>query len=348
MWKRERHNLTRLCIACASVAFAGCAALDGRRDPIASHAVRKHADTLIEPQFDDDLADRNRIAANGAVRNIVSAPTPFAWKTAGRSAGNRPIQTISAGKSGYRTLVIGSLAGDDPVAIALTDALGRYVHENEIILGGIQTTIIRTLNPDGESTAGMENGNGVYLNRQFPRTPDDWTDLQNTESEIRFLLNLIAETQPQRIIHLRTFADRGIVAATSGAAASARDVARWLEFEMLELPGRTRSGTLERCLSDRGNCDVLTLAIPRETPKSDVWTLYGDAVLNLLADEDFNTRAIVRRRKSRESADRRGQKLYDPEAEKSTFEMFTEDDSTPGSQNGVDDFPEIPADDQHP
>ncbi|MCA9050495.1 MAG: hypothetical protein KDA89_17280, partial [Planctomycetaceae bacterium] len=108
------------------------------------------------PQF-DTIAPSPRSAGAGSLGSSISAPQPFRWEQLASSAGRRSIDGVTIGDSGYRTLVIGSLAGDDPVAVTLAENLARHLHENSLIVGGIQTTILRNLNPDGEASHRMEN-----------------------------------------------------------------------------------------------------------------------------------------------------------------------------------------------
>ena len=46
----------------------------------------------------------------------IDAPKPFAWTPTGKTSGERSFQTVTIGDDGYRSLVIGSVAGKDPLA----------------------------------------------------------------------------------------------------------------------------------------------------------------------------------------------------------------------------------------
>lgn len=248
-----------------------------------------------------------RVAGRGPIPKLVEAPPAFQWKAAGTSAGSREIKTIVIGRGGYRTLLVGSLAGNDPVAIHLTERLAKHVHENQIVLGGIQLTVVRNLNPDGEVNKASENEDGVYLNRQISRSANQTTDPSQFPAEIQFLFRQLEDGQPQRVIHLRTVGrDQGIVAHSSGAKDVAEEIAEWVNFQQLELPGRSAEGTLERYLSETEQCEIVTFAFPKSVSMEDAWDLYSDALLNLLMDEDFATRKLAREQKASKAADRRG------------------------------------------
>ncbi len=266
--------------------------------------------SLVPPKIPvpvfDEAEPPSRVASMGP---IVLAPKPFEWTKLAVSAGKRDIEGITIGQGGYRTVVVGSLAGDDPLAIAVTEKLAEHVHQNQIILGGIQTTVIRNPNPDGAARFRTENENGVSLNRQFISGKEAAAKLQQPEPEIRFLSGLLSESQPQRVIHIRSIGrEHGVVAASSGAASVANDVSSWLEFDFVALPGTSLEGTLERFLSNGNSCEIITFAIPQSTEKSALWDLYGDSLLNLLLDEDFEARKLARQQRGTTAADSRGKK----------------------------------------
>jgi len=287
---------------------AGCAQLP-RFQVDSSHAeffVEDGRTDIPAPVFADDSADRPQIASIDDMRGLISAPGPFEWKSVAKSAGGKDIQSMTIGQGGYRTLIIGSLAGDDPIAVSLTEQLARHIHRNSIILGGIVATVIRNPNPDGEAAFRAENAHGVYLNESFPSAGNISRDRLKQEPEIRYLLGTLEDQQPQRVIHLRTTSrEQGIVAASGGASRVAKDVAGWLGFKFIQLPGSSREGTLERLIADSEQSEIITIAIPQGTDRARVWEDYSDSLLNMLLDEDFETRKLARQKKAREFADRR-------------------------------------------
>lgn len=251
----------------------------------------------------------DRIASAGAPPQLVSEPNKFKWTTAAKSAGDRDIQTVVIGNRGYRTLLIGSLVGNDDLALEIADRLARHVHENQMVLGGVQLSVIRNLNPDGEAADESETAHGIYLNRQFPQSKNQAVNKSALPTEIQFLLRELKDLQPQRVIHLRTIGrDQGVVACSSGANDVSKDLSSWLGFELMDLPGRSVAGTLERYLSESQRCDIVTFAMPKQITVDNAWDLYSDALLNLLMDEDFATRKMARENRDSKAADRRNRK----------------------------------------
>lgn len=261
----------------------------------------RSVDEIPTPVFDRNIDDSKpntpgpRIASSAAGKGIVSAPKPFAWEVLGKSTGGHNIEGVRVGSGGYRVLIIGSLSGNDPDAIDLTEALARHIHENSIILGGIQATIVRTGNPDAERNGQLATAPAARLNRLFPGSDLKVADARQ-KAEIGLLLDLIEEERPQRIIHIRSYPGvSGIIAATSGTAGAAKDVSEWHDLKFIELPGPSRDGTLERYIATQQSCDIVTFAFPSESDDdAPVWQTYGDTLLNLLLDEDFESRKLAR------------------------------------------------------
>lgn len=231
----------------------------------------------------------------------IDAPKPFGWKSAGKTAGNRSFQTVTVGDEGYRTLVVGSVAGNDPLAIELVEQMARHLHDGTTILGGFQATIIRTLNPDGEAIRKVFNANGQYINHGFPK--DNGAIDKDQPVEAAFLLEQIRTLKPQRVIHIRSVdGSKGVVATSIGSQAVANDAADWLGFRIIKLPDVAVSGSLERHLASSGTCEVLTFALPATTKKNELWERYGDALQNLLLGDDAAAREMARQPKQQSSA----------------------------------------------
>jgi hypothetical protein len=239
-------------------------------------------------------AQQPRVANSKPSGMVIKKPEAFAWKKSGQSSGNRPFQTIHVGDEGYRTLVLGSVGGNDPLAIELVERLARHLHEDSLILGGFECTIVRTINPDGEANRKLRNEKNEYVNSGFPKTLTDSS--KSSMAEAKFVLEQINAIKPQRIVHIRSVeGGTGVVATGFSSQTAAREASEWLKFKMFMLPERSNAGTLERFVSTSGLADMITIGIPDTTPKDEVWPLFGDTVLNLLLAEDFASREVARK-----------------------------------------------------
>jgi len=231
----------------------------------------------------------------------IDAPKPFGWAPVGKTTGNCSFQTVSVGDEGYRTLVVGSVAGNDPLAIELVEQMARHLHDGKTIFGGFQATIIRTLNPDGEALRKVFNERGQYINHGFPK--DNGVADADQPAEVSFLLEQIRVLKPQRIIHIRSVeGNKGVIATTVASQPVANDAADWLGFRVIKLPDVAVSGSLERHLASSGSCEVLTFALPATTKKKELWDRYGDALQNLLLGDDAAAREMARQPKPQSSA----------------------------------------------
>lgn len=248
-----------------------------------------------------------RVATQRPAGVLVAPPKPLSWQTNGTSTGGRTFQTVSPGDDGYRTLVVGSVGGNDPVALELVEQLAKRLHEDSLILGGFDCTIIRTLNPDGEANRNFLNEKGQYINGYFPKPP---AKADGSEpAEVKYLLAQLQQLQPQRVVHIRTIrGSDGLIAASESCQSAAKEATQWLKFRLLSLPQDSQSeGSLERYISLVGSSEIITFAFPETTPREELWERYGDTLLNLLLGDDAATRETARRQSQNSSADRRNQ-----------------------------------------
>ena len=235
---------------------------------------------------------------------IVNPPASFHWEQDGKSTGGRPFQKASPGDDGYRTLVVGSVGGNDPLALELVELLAKRLHDDSVILGGFDCTIVRTLNPDGEAKKTYLNDNGQYVNDFFPK-PGEKT-VAESPAEVSYLLALLKDLQPQRVVHVRSVKGAaGIIAANESCQPAAKEAADWMKFKLATLPSKGSSAsTMERYISASGSSDMIMFAIPQTTPRAELWERYGDTLLNFLLGDDTGTRELARQQSKESSAER--------------------------------------------
>lgn len=291
--------------------------------PGAVPSVESAADTVAAPaqtdslaEADDNPANDSRVVAqadpetrkdtvtpgaapassNAGQQNTSKEPLQFAmslpgkmtWESTGKTAGGRSFQIVTTGDEGFHTLIVGSAVGNDPVAIELVDQLARHLHENSLILGGFQTTILRTLNPDGEAILKSVNGHGNYVNRGFPTIALATSKTSTPESV--FLLKLITDLKPSRVVHLRTVpGTTGAVGASRNCERLSEQIAESRKLKQFTFPENINEGTLEFYLSSFTKTEIMTLAIPAEITSDVAWDLYQDTLLNMIQRDPVKT-----------------------------------------------------------
>lgn len=231
--------------------------------------------TLSPLRFDEPPA-----ADPQPLRFAMQVPAALQWKNAAQSAGGRPFQYCAVGDGTLRTIVVGSINGNDPAALELTEKLATHLHNNSLIYGGFGALVIRTLNPDGAAETQSVNSKGQNVNRQFNAIPSD-RSLKCPEAEL--LMRLIENERPHRILHIRT-ADNltGVLGSDTHSAPLTSRVSRSLGFTRLVYPQDVVPGTLEHLCSRGALCEVITFAFPRNMSSPHAWNRYQESLLNLV------------------------------------------------------------------
>lgn len=226
--------------------------------------------------------------SSGPLQFAMKPPGALLWTTVGKTAGGRSFQVATSGEEGFHTLIIGSAVGHEPAAIQLTERLAAHLNENSLILGGFRTTLLRTLNPDGQAILKPVNGNGDNVNRGFPTSAG--TDTSAGIPEVAFLLNMLADQKPQRVIHLRTIpGTRAAIGSDKSCRQLVQQVAEAAELKQFAFPKDVNQGTLEFYLASLTKTQVITLAIPAELTADAAWDQFEDVLLNLIQQYPVET-----------------------------------------------------------
>jgi protein MpaA len=157
----------------------------------------------------------------------------------GYSVEHRPIVAwqVAAGRSRRSMLVVGSIAGDEPGGIAITETLA-----SQAAVAGLRLWLIPDVNPDGAARGTRENGDGVDLNRNFPFR---WRPLgapgsryysgprPSSEPESRAVETFIRRTRPQLTIWLHQ--PYGLIDDSEGPRWAERLLARSLRLPLQPL-----------------------------------------------------------------------------------------------------------------
>jgi hypothetical protein len=140
----------------------------------------------------------------------------------GASTRGEQIRAFTLGSGRPRTLVVGSVHGDEPAGTVVAT---RLLHARPPTRGSI--TVVLDLNPDGHAAKRRSNARGVDLNRNFPGT---WRGLRTaggapaSEVETRLAMELIRELRPDVTIWFHQ--PQGLVRAWGPSVGIARRYAR--------------------------------------------------------------------------------------------------------------------------
>lgn len=143
----------------------------------------------------------------------------LSWSVAhqGLSYQERPLVLYVCGPKQPKrldTLIIGAFHGDEPESKALAEAFWTRLIMGELdVPTSRRVGVIACLNPDGVAHGTRTTSQGVDLNRNFPTK--DWREegrdtpyysgpCTASEPETRFLLSVLTEYAPQKIVTLHT------------------------------------------------------------------------------------------------------------------------------------------------
>ncbi len=166
------------------------------------------------------------------------------------------------------TLIIGVFHGDEREAEMLSNAFLAQV-------GNLQDApavgIIPILNPDGFERNQRMNATGVDLNRNFPTR--DWAELNpdtiyysgpaaGSEPETQFVLQVLAQFQPEKIVTLHT--PYKVINFDGPAEALANTMARHNGYPVVADIGYSTPGSFGTYVGKERNIPTITLELPEE------------------------------------------------------------------------------------
>lgn len=182
------------------------------------------------------------------------------------------------------SLVIGVFHGDEPIG---KDILERYLDfgSNKNLL------IVPCLNPDGMSLNTRQNSNKVDLNRNFPTKNWVKTDIgedyyggERPESEIetRFIMSIIEEYPPKRIVTIHTPYKIVNYDGDEKAKTFAQEIAKVLNYEIESDIGYPTPGSFGTYYGKERNIPVITIELDEKETLTGVYPKFEQILNDLL------------------------------------------------------------------
>lgn len=205
---------------------------------------------------------------------MVDSP-PLAWYVAhqGMSARERSLVLNVCGPrehKGLDTLVIGVFHGDEPESKALVEAFWtRLVSGKLSVEPNRRVGVIPCLNPDGLAHHTRTTSRGVDLNRNFPTK--DWREsgkdtpyyngpTSASEPETRFLLSVLTEFAPKKVIAVHT--PYNVLNFDGPAEALAQAMAQYNAMPVETDIGYPTPGSFGTYVGKERHIPVVTLELP--------------------------------------------------------------------------------------
>ncbi len=200
----------------------------------------------------------------------------------GRSVQGRPMLIQIAGQGTETTLIMGSIHGDEPAAAALVEQLGKYLQDNDQVLGNQRVVTLPVTNPDGLASRTRENAHGIDLNRNFEaanRVDNGTNGLRPlTEPESQALQSVIKEYSPSRIVTVHQ--PLNCIDYDGPGQAIAARMAQECDLPVNKLGARP--GSLGAYTGETLKIPTITVELPPEAGRMDdstLWQKYGKALL---------------------------------------------------------------------
>ncbi len=214
------------------------------------------------PTIPEDNSVSTPLLASFASREAIPNDTEIEF---GRSVQNRPLTFIRRGNpNGIRVLVVGTIHGDEPAGLAVTDILKKMD-----VPANVDLWILPEMNPDGIFLKTRQNANKVDLNRNFPVR---WKPLGEvgfwqwagtgpaTEPEVLAMMKLGKVIQPQ--FNVWYHQDYFRISPGLGRDGDIRErYAMLVDLPLLKIAGGTYSGTATMWSETLNNNDTVSLLV---------------------------------------------------------------------------------------
>ena len=195
---------------------------------------------------------------------------------------NNPIELLLAEKNccqkGQTILIIGVFHGDEPEGEFLIHKLIDEIKKNPELIENNTILLIPCLNPDGKDLKTRTNTNGVDLNRNYPTTNWELSEKKDcyysgdspaSEIETKFLIQVIDEYKPDRILTLHT--PYKVVNYDGCAKELAEEISKLNGYPVEENIGYPTPGSFGTYCGIERNIPTITLELPENELPEKLW-----------------------------------------------------------------------------
>ena len=192
------------------------------------------------------------------------------------------IECVSYGGGERVVLIMATIHGNEPAGTPLVNRLMEELEAEPQWLKGRRVLIIPVANPDGYLAGTRYNANQVDLNRNFPATNFEASELHGDaplqEPESGAILRLIEEEKPWQIVSIHQ--PLACIDYDGPGEAMAEAMGAHTDLPVRKLGGR--AGSLGSYAGVNHGIPIITLELPEEATgmsEAELWQRYGRSLL---------------------------------------------------------------------
>lgn len=209
----------------------------------------------------------------------------------GKSVLGLPIVSHHFGTTGPKTLIFAAIHGDEPATEFVAKQLVEHLTKNPAAHYGRCVVIVPVVNPDGLARRTRTNARDIDLNRNFPAKNFAVSkkgryfggEAPASEPETQFLIDLIDDWKPDRIISLHAIPRGKHGNNFDGPAERLAETMRFHnQYSVLKSIGYPTPGSFGSWAGVDRQLPTITLEVPSEASGPTAWRENREALLAVI------------------------------------------------------------------